>query len=117
MTPTKLGKPAVVAVRCNPFASGFDRKGGKISIGDKIAFHSAIPAEVGKDFPMPGTGTDASTMRLITHLFTEGQSVSHRAGRIEYRSMGNDSKETAQYNIRDTVRLVSVYQIFKPCPQ
>ena len=109
MTPTKLGKPAIVAVRCNPFASGFDRKSGKISIGDKIAFYSAFPAETGKDFPMPGTGTDVNTMRLITHLFAEGQSVTHRAGWIEYRGMSNDSEETAQYNVRDTVRLVSVY--------
>src|SRR2546425_10345035 len=107
MTPTKLGKPAVVAVCCNPFASGFDRKGRKVRIGDKIAFYSAFPVEAGKDLPMPGTGTDVSTMRLIAHLFAEGQSVTHRAGRTEYRGMGNDSEETAQYNVRDTVRLVS----------
>jgi hypothetical protein len=117
MTPTKLGKAAVVPVRCYPFASGFDRKGRKISIGDKIAFYSALPTEAGKDLPVPGTGTDVSTMRLITHFFAEVQSVAHRARRIEYRSMGYDSKETAQYNVRYTVRLVSVYQIFKPSPQ
>jgi len=117
MTPTKLGKAAVVAIRCNPFASGFDRKGRKISIGDKIAFDPACPAEAGKDFPMPGTGTDVNAMRLIAHLFAEGQSITHPAGRIEYRGMSNNPEETAQYNIRDTVHLVSVYQIFQPSPQ
>ena len=58
---------------------------------------------------MPGTGTDVNTMRLITQLFAKVQSVTHRAGRIEYRSMRDDSEKAAQYNIRDAVRLVSVY--------
>src|SRR5207249_10167074 len=73
--------------------------------------------QAGKNLPMPGTGTDMRAMRLITHLFAEGQSVIHRAGRIEYRGIRNDSEETAQYHVRDTVRLISVYQIFQPSLQ
>ena len=103
MTPTKAGKPAVVAVRCNPFASGFDRKGRKIGIGDKIAFYSGLPAKPGKDFPMPGTRTDVSAVRLIAYLFAEIQSSTHGTGWIEYRGMGDDSEEPAQYNVRETV--------------
>jgi len=43
MTPTKFRKTAVVPVRCDPFASGFDCKGCEARIGDKVAFYSAFP--------------------------------------------------------------------------
>src|SRR5262249_13019078 len=36
MTPTKFRKTAVVPVRCDPFASGFDCKGCEVRIGGKV---------------------------------------------------------------------------------
>ena len=68
MTPTQIGEAAIVAIGCYPFTSGLDGQGGKERIGHKIPFHTALPAEVYENIPMPRARIDMRAIRLVANL-------------------------------------------------
>ena len=46
--PPKFGKSAVIAIRGNPFTSGFNGESGQIGIGYEITFDSSLTTNIDK---------------------------------------------------------------------
>jgi hypothetical protein len=65
MADAQVGKSAVITVGRDPFAAAFDREGGQVCIGDKIAFDAGFLTEAAKDFPMTGPWIDENTIRPV----------------------------------------------------
>lgn len=114
MTTAQIGKPAVVAIGCYPFASGLNGKSCQKCVRGEVAFHSGFPAKLYENIPMPRTGINVRAVARLADLFTEFQRINHRAGRFEYCWMRNDTKEAARYDIRNAIGLITIDEIFKP---
>ena len=70
--PPKFGKSAVIAIRGNPFTSGFNGESGQIGIGYEITFDSSLTTNIDKNLPVPLTGVDP-------HLGVERRFTAHHS--------------------------------------
>src|SRR5687767_14755694 len=101
MAGTEPLETAVVAVRGDPFASGLDREGGEIRVGNEIAAGAGLRAEVGEDRPVARARCEDGSVRLGAKHLAEVERLRERCRPREHLRVRDDSYETAEHELGD----------------
>jgi len=78
----------IVSIGGHPFTPAFYGEGCQIGIGHEVSFDVRSPAQVHKNFPMPGTGSEHCIVWLFPQFLGKGESLFHRIGRGKILSGG-----------------------------
>ena len=104
----------VIAVRCHPITSTFNRQGCKVGIRNQVAFDTADGTEPAENLPMAGTGIDDDAVGLISKFAGKRQGFLHAAGRVKDARMGHDAKKAAQDKVGNSIGVIRPNQFFEP---
>ena len=87
MTPAQALEAGVVAIRGDPLATGFDRQGSEVGVGDQWAARPALATQTGKDVPVTDARADDDAVGPVEECGSEGERFVEFRGRRNARGL------------------------------